>query len=135
MNLKKEDLVLIAFMLFGVFYPVFISGLIHYEDARKRAYDIENLRSFYRFYLGLEECRKDRAAELMRLSSEGLSSTIGGLDGLIKICNQNRGKYEPVSEELKDGKLEVKLKDGLLLILFYEDDGLKVDFISYDKGR
>ncbi|MCS7083813.1 MAG: hypothetical protein NZL90_02365, partial [Aquificaceae bacterium] len=78
----------------------------------------------------------ERAFELVELASDELSSTIGGAEGLFRLCNQNAGKFSALSEVFSEGKLEVKLKEGALVLLFESSGGsVKIKFVGYDKGN
>ncbi|SNZ16041.1 hypothetical protein [Hydrogenobacter hydrogenophilus] len=142
LNLKTEDLLLGIFVLFGLSYPFIIGLVIFIQDMEEKKQTLQELRNFYTFLLGFENCSKRKAYHVLRLLSENLQEELGGEDGLLKTCLYNKKVYKGVivKEKLSDSLMVVELlKDGKKLLsmnISYQkkDEGLKILEISYEKG-
>lgn len=142
LNLKTEDLLLGIFVLFGLSYPFIIGLVIFIQDMEEKKQTLQELRNFYTFLLGFENCSKRKAYQVLRLLSENLREELGGEDGLLKTCLYNKKVYEGVSvkDKLSEDFMTVKLfnkqKEILSLHIIYQkkDEGLKILEISYEKG-
>jgi hypothetical protein len=149
MRLKysKEDYIIAFFILLGLLYPLFTALLIFLEDVKEKREELEQIRAFYGFLLGLEDCRKERAEELALLMSEELSKDMGGAEGLLKKCQSYRKAYAGVRAEerfIKEGELKVELlrkEKGMTnrlvsLHIRYSkgEEGIRVKSLEYEKG-
>ncbi len=144
---NKEDLIIGFFIVLAISYPFITALLIFLEDARGKRHEIEDLRAFYSFLFGIEECKRERAEELMDLVSENLLKDIGGVDGLLRTCESYRRSYQGAKAEeriLKEGEAVVSLvrkEKGMTQRLvsvrvYYEkgNDGIKIKRLDYEKG-
>ena len=147
MRFNKEDILIGFFIIFGISYPFLIAFLIFFEDVKAKKQEIEELRSFYSFLLGLEECKEEKARELSKIMSKNLYERVGGEKGLLNTCQSYRKAYTSARVEerlIKEGELLVELlkkEKGmtqrlLSLRLYFEGDGeeLKIENIEYEKG-
>ncbi|MCS7262452.1 MAG: hypothetical protein NZ560_03440 [Aquificaceae bacterium] len=145
---SREDLLIGFFVLFALLYPFFITLLIFLEEVREKNNKMQELRAFYSFLLGLEECRQERAQELSGLMAERLSQSMGGAEGLLKTCNAYRKAYPSARAEektLREGELQVELikkekgmTQRLLSVRLYyggEGESLKIEKVEYEKGN
>lgn len=143
LNLKIEDLLLGIFVLFGLSYPFIIGSIIFIQDMEEKKQTLQELRNFYAFLLGLENCSQRKARQVLGLLSDNLREELGGEDGLLKTCLYNKKVYEGVSvkEKLSESFMTVKLfdkeKEILSLRIIYQkkDEGLKILEIGYEKGH
>lgn len=146
MKFSREDLLIGFFIIFGISYPFITALLIFLEDIKTKREELEELRSFYTFLLGLEECKEEKAKEISKLMSEELYKELGGEMGLLKLCQTNKKDYPSAKAEEKefsDGKLEVELlkkEKGMVqrflsVKLYFEGEGedLKIKRIEYEK--
>ncbi|MEJ5338306.1 MAG: hypothetical protein ACK42C_01870 [Aquificaceae bacterium] len=144
---NKEDLIIGFFIVFAVSYPLITALLIFFQDVREKRHEMEEVRAFYSFLLGLEECRKERAQELSELMSENLLQSIGGAEGLLRTCESYRRAYPGARAEEKvvgDGQLLVNLikkEKGMTQRLisvrvYYKrgDEDIKIERLEYEKG-
>lgn len=147
LNYSREDLVIGFFILFAILYPVIVSFLIFLEDVKQRRHKIEEVRAFYSFLLGLEECEEGRARELSGLMSEDLSRNLGGVEGLLKSCQSYKKAYPSVRTEEKvlgEDEIRVELlrkEKGMTQRLLsarirfkVEGENLKIERVEYEKG-
>ncbi len=147
LSYSKEDLVIGFFILLGVSYPFITALIIFLQYVEERRGGTEEVRSFYSFLLGLEECKRERAEDLLGLMSEGLLREMGGVDGLVKTCQSYRKAYpEAMVEErlLQDGLLMVvltKKEKGITRRLVSvklhfkrEDKSIRIERLEYEKG-
>ncbi len=145
-SFSKEDLLLGLFVVFGVSYPFIIAVIIYIQDMKQAKEGLEELRAFYQFILGLEQCSLERAKEVSAYADQELLKSMGGEEGLLALCTSNRKEYgdAKVKEELKDSLLVVDLvrkEKGmtqrlLRLRIGYQrgEEGIKIKEISYEKG-
>ncbi|MCS7170955.1 MAG: hypothetical protein N3D14_05540 [Aquificaceae bacterium] len=147
LNYGREDLLIGFFIILAILYPFIIAFLIFLEDAMEKKHRLEEVRVFYSFLLGLEECKEERAKELVKLVSESLYRELGGAEGLFKTCQSYRKAYTGArAEEKKVGDAEVlvdllKKEKGitnrllsLRLQFKSEGDSIKIERIEYEKG-
>ncbi|MEN3028269.1 MAG: hypothetical protein ABDH29_03415 [Aquificaceae bacterium] len=147
LNYSREDLLIGFFVIFAILYPLIIGFLIFLEDVRERRHKIEEVRAFYSFLLGLEECAEGRARELSGLMSESLSQELGGAEGLLKSCQSYRKAYPSARAEEKvlgEGEIRVELlkkEKGMTQRLLSahirfraEGENLKIEGVEYEKG-
>jgi hypothetical protein len=144
---SKEDLLIGFFIVLGISYPFLIALLIFFEDAMERKHTMEEVKAFYSFLLGLEECKEDKAFELSKILDEGLYKELGGEKGLISICQSYRKSYPSAMAKdkvLKDDELLVDLlvkEKGIIkkvasVRLYFErgEEGVKIKRVEYEKG-
>lgn len=147
MKFSKEDLLLGFFVVLGISYPFIVAFLIFLQDWKEKRTEMEELRAFYSFLLGLEDCSREKAVELSELMSEDLSRSVGGAEGLLKSCEANRGIYGGAKAEesfVGSEYLVVRLtrkEKGItqrlasVRIRFRRgDEGLRIEGIDYEKG-
>lgn len=148
MKFSKEDILIGFFILFGISYPFLIALLIFLEEVKAKKKEMEEIRSFYSFLLGLEECREDKAKKLSKIMSEDLYKEVGGEKGLLNTCQSYRKAYPSArveEKEVKEGKLVVDLLNKekgktqrlLSLKLYFKGNGdnLRIEGIEYEKGN
>jgi hypothetical protein len=146
-RLNKEDVLLGFFVVFGISYPLIIALIIFFEDVKEKRSEMSQVRSFYSFILGLEECKRERAQELAHMLSENLLREMKDVEGMVSTCQLNRRTYAPARAEervVRNGYLVVDLvkkEKGmtqrlLSISLSYhkEDGGLKITRVEYEKG-
>lgn len=146
-NYSREDIIIGFFIVFAVLYPFFIALLLFLEDLADKRKGLEEVRAFYTFLLGLEECSESKALELAKLMSEELSKNMGGAEGLLRTCNSYRKAYADARAEEKkveEGEVVVELvkkEKGMtqrmlsLRLKFSGGDGeLKIEKVDYEKG-
>ncbi|WPM31448.1 hypothetical protein IAE16_06400 [Hydrogenobacter sp. T-2] len=147
LSYKREDIILGFFVIFSISYPFITALLIFLEDVKDKKHETEELRAFYSFVLGLEECKRERAEELTELVSENLLKDMGGVDGLLRTCESYRRAYQGARAEekvIKEGELLVSLirkEKGMTQRLvsvrvYYEkgDESIKIKRLEYEKG-
>ncbi|MCS6957884.1 MAG: hypothetical protein RMK75_05435 [Aquificaceae bacterium] len=147
LSYSREDLIIGFFILLAILYPFIIAMLIFLEDVKERKHNIEEVRSFYRFLLGLEECREDRAEELSEFMSETFAQSIGGKEGLLRTCQSYRKAYSTARAEERKVEEEqvlvdlIKKEKGMtqrllsLTVKFKSENGnLKIEGVEYEKG-
>lgn len=144
---SKEDFLIGFFIILGISYPFLVTLLIFLEEAIERKHTMEEIKTFYSFFLGLEECRKEKASEISKLMSEDFFKEVGGERGLLSICQSYRKAYPSaiVKERMvKDGEVRVDLlvkEKGMIkkvasLRLYFESagEGVKIKRVEYEKG-
>lgn len=112
LSYSKEDLLIGFFIVFAILYPFFITLIIFFEDLKQKRHNIKEVRAFYSFLLGLEECEINKAKELSGLMSESLLQNLGGAEGLLKSCQSYRKAYPSAKAEervVKEGEVLVEL--------------------------
>ncbi|MFN7064806.1 MAG: hypothetical protein ACK4OF_01455 [Aquificaceae bacterium] len=148
LSYSKEDLLIGFFIIFGISYPFIMALLIFLEDVKAKKEEMEELKAFYSLFLGLEECKEEKAKEVSRLMSEELYKTIGGVEGLLSACQSYRKAYTFAKAEEKivgDGQLLVELikkEKGMTqrlasVRIYFEGggEGLRITKVEYEKGR
>ncbi len=148
LNYSKEDLLLGFFIVLGISYPFLIALLIFFEDAMERRHTMEEIKAFYSFLLGLEECREERAFELSKIMDEELYKELGGEKGLISSCQSYRrslgssavAKERMTREDEVLVDLLVKEKGVIKKVasvrLYFEkgEGGVRIKRVEYEKG-
>lgn len=147
MKLSKEDLLLGFFVVLGISYPFIVAFLIFLQDWKEEKLAVDEVRAFYSFLLGLEECSRERAVDLSRLMSEELSRKIGGIDGLLGSCESNRkvSAGAKVEESIQNSEYLVvsliRKEKGMtqrlvsVRIRFRKgDEGVRIEGLEYEKG-
>ncbi len=147
LSYSKEDLIIGFFIVFAISYPFITALLIFLQDMQEKRHETEEVRSFYSFLLGQEECTPDRAQELSRFMSEDLSEEMGGAEGLLRTCQSYRRAYPNSRVEEKvvgDGQLLatlVRKEKGIIqrsisVKVYYkvEDKNIKIERLEYEKG-
>ncbi len=147
LSYNKEDLVIGFFIVLAISYPFITALFIFLEDVKGKRHEMEDLRAFYSFLFGLEECKRERAEELIDLVSENLLKDIGGVDGLLRTCESYRKAYPGARAEervIKDGEAmvvlvskEKGLTQRLVSVRVYYEKGvesIKIKRLEYEKG-
>lgn len=146
-NLSKEDFLLGIFIVLGISYPFLTALLIFLQDLKERRQGLEELRAFYRFVLGLEECTKEKAKQVSIYVDEGLLNSMGGEEGLLNACTSNRSNFASARAEEKEigqdflvvdlVKKEKGMTQRLLRVrIGYQkgEEGIKIKEVRYEKG-
>ncbi len=90
---KVEDLFIGAFGFLALLYPFLITLLIEIEELKSKKLDPrEKLRITAFFVGGLEECTKERASKISSFFEREALHKLGGEEGLLKMCLENRSK-------------------------------------------
>jgi hypothetical protein len=144
---NKEDLLIGIFIVLGISYPFLVALLIFFEDAVERKHAMEEIKAFYSFLLGLEECKEERAFELSKIMDQEFYKEAGGERGLLSACQSYRKSYpSAVAKErrVKDDEVLVDLlvkEKGIIkkvasVRLYFEkgEEGVKIKRVEYEKG-
>ncbi len=147
LSYNKEDLIIGFFIIFAISYPLLTALLIFLQDVKEKEQEMQRVRAFYNFLFGLEECKRERAEELLDILSEELAKDIGGVDGLFRTCESYRKAYPDAKVEeklMKDGEVMVMLvrkekgmTQRLLFVkVYYDREGkdTKIKRLEYEKG-
>ncbi len=94
-----EDVVIGTFVLLAFLYPFVITFLIRSEEAREHVGWRDRLRITYLFLSGLEECTTQRATEVARFFDRGLLKELGGVEGILNVCRENKTEGDVRLEE------------------------------------
>ncbi|RLJ70643.1 hypothetical protein BCF55_0921 [Hydrogenivirga caldilitoris] len=113
-RLKFEDLIVGTFVVLALFYPLLITFFI-YSQKEGQTEEIYVLRTAYIFLAGFEGCPPEAAARIGGYMDTQLLKEMGGIDGLIELCNRNRlsfleGTLIEERIEYKDSSVTLKAK-------------------------
>ncbi len=89
---KVEDLLIGTFVLLAFMYPFIITSFIQIEEGRLKLDWRDKLRVASFLIGGLEECTADRAVRVAKFFERRVLQEMGGVEGLIKMCLENKEK-------------------------------------------
>ncbi len=87
---KVEDLFIGSFVLLAFLYPFIITFIIEVEERGQSIGWKDKLRIVSLFVAGLEECTTERAIEVARFFDRRSLQELGGVEGLLKMCSENK---------------------------------------------
>jgi len=144
---KVEDVVIGFFVLLAFLYPLVATVLIGLEERKYRLSWADGLRITSFLVGGLEECTPDRAVQVAKLFERKALQELGGTEGLLKLCLENKEKLGNTvflegkvsqSGEVYLMELEVRGERGGIKVKVYgrmEDDELRITGVeSYEEG-
>lgn len=144
-RVKFEDLIVGIFVVLALFYPILIALFI-YSEKEEQTEEIYVLRTAYVFLAGFEGCPPKAAERIGEYMDTQLLKEMGGIDGLIELCNRNRLSFLEgalIEERIESrgsavtlkAKMRGKEKELRFEITGSKDiDGFKITRLNYAEG-
>jgi len=129
-NLRLEDFILGATIVFTFLYPLIITGIILYQEAKKEERALRRLEKIVRV-LTREGCR-ERVLEVAPYTEVSPET----LRGLCSFTEGKKVRDVKISVEGEEVIYRAELNGGYLtLVGIWEMNRFRIIFIGYDKGR